>query len=163
VPKDEAMIKYCDQCGEDRVFSVSEREEEYEIRGETICVPTKTWKCETCGLELFDDELTGPALRAAYDEYRHRKNIPTLEEIRGLRSKFGLSLRGFAKMLGWGYITLHRYETGALPSEAYAVTLAALRADPAYALGILEVTKKNFEEDELNQLVERIKRLATDD
>lgn len=154
------MVKYCDQCGKNSVFSVAEREEEYEIRGETICIPTKVWKCDTCGLELFDDELTGPALKAAYDEYRRRKNIPTPEEIRGLRSKFGLSLRGFAKMLGWGYITLHRYETGALPSEAHAAVLAALKADPTYALGLLNATKKNFNEGELKQLEKRIKTLA---
>lgn len=154
------MIKYCDQCGKNQEYLVAEREESYEIRGEIISVPTKTLKCEVCGLELFDDELTGTSLKVAYNEYRHRKNIPTPEEIKELRSKFGLSLRGFAKMLGWGYITLHRYETGALPSEAHAAVLTALKTDPTYALGMLEATKKNFNENELNQLVKRIKTLA---
>ncbi|GAB6274993.1 MAG: hypothetical protein STSR0004_18580 [Peptococcaceae bacterium] len=99
-------------------------------------------------------------MKAAYDEYRRRKNIPAPEEIKETRSKFGLSLRSFAKMLGWGYITLHRYENGALPSEAHAAVLTALKADPTYALGLLETTKKNFDEDKLKQLVKQLNILT---
>ncbi|WP_194174910.1 type II TA system antitoxin MqsA family protein [Desulfofundulus thermobenzoicus] len=154
------MIKYCDQCGGETVFSVAEREENYDIRGERIRVVTKVWRCQGCGLELFDDELTGPALKEAYNEYRRRKNIPAPEDIKELRGKFGLSLRSFAKLLGWGYVTLHRYENGALPSEAHAAVLAALKANPSYAFGLLETTKRNFEKDEMDGLLKRIDALT---
>lgn len=45
----ETVFKYCGRCGENAVFSVAEKEEEYEIGGEISRIPTRTWKCETCG------------------------------------------------------------------------------------------------------------------
>lgn len=154
------MEKYCVQCDKDEDFIVLERNETYDIRGENIQVKTGVLKCGKCGLEFFDDAFTGSALREAYNEYRRRKNIPSPDEIKELRHSFGLSQREFAKLLGWGYVTVSRYENGSLPGESHAAVLAALKHDPEHALGLLEATKNNFEEDDLANIKEKLSAVS---
>jgi putative zinc finger/helix-turn-helix YgiT family protein len=136
--------KICPQCDKKTIFVTLEREEDYEVRGELIKVVTPVLSCPECGLEFFDEELTGAALRKAYDEYRKRRNIPVPEEIKTIRRVYDLSQRGFAKMLGWGYVTVNRYENGALPNDSHTTILITLKKDPKYALALLEANNDNF-------------------
>ena len=40
------------------------------------------------------------------------------EEIEKIRKQYGLSQKNFARLLGWGDITIHRYESGAIQDDA---------------------------------------------
>jgi DNA-binding transcriptional regulator YiaG len=65
-------------------------------------------------------------LKTAYDIYRKKHGILTPTDIQALRHKYGLSQRGFSTLLGWGEITIHRYENGSLPDEAHSRLLQFL-------------------------------------
>ena len=61
----------------------------------------------------------------------------TPEEIKSIRSMYGLSQRSFALLLGLGEATIARYETGATePSKANAKLIRAA-ADPKFMLQCL--------------------------
>ena len=47
----------------------------------------------------------------------------TPAQMRALRARYGLGQRAFSLLLGWGEITLHRYERGAVPDAAHDAQL----------------------------------------
>lgn len=150
--------RYCPQCGRDTTFVVKNRTNDHTIRGERIRVTLPVLVCSTCGVELFDEELTGSALRAAYDEVRKRKGMPSPEDLKELRSRMGLSQRQLGKLLGWSHVTIHRYENGGLPNEAHATILDSLMKDRGYALQLLEKNINNFTPEELPELRNKLNR-----
>jgi putative zinc finger/helix-turn-helix YgiT family protein len=90
-----------------------------------------------CGEDLYDKELDGENLRVAYDLYRQKHNVLTPAEIREMREGYDLSQRGLGTLLGWGEITIHRYENGNIPDEAHNQMLTLIR-DPFVMERILE-------------------------
>lgn len=105
------------------------RRETLPVRGEPIEVDAEVMVCARCGEEVTDMAIGDAILERAYAEYRVRHDILAPEQIRLLRESTGLSQRGFARLLGWGDVQVHRYETGALPDDAHNSVLMALQ-DP---------------------------------
>ena len=110
---------HCEKCGGDVETRVVEREEEFPVRGEATKVCSHVRVCRRCGKSIYDKELDSATIQAAYDIYRQRHNILAPAEIRAFRSQYGLSQRNLAALLGFGEITIHRYENGSLPDEAH--------------------------------------------
>lgn len=109
--------------------SVVQRREELPVRGEMIEVDAEVALCTKCGEEMTDMAMGDVILERAYAEYRRRHDILSQDQIRTLRESTGLSQRGFARLLGWGDVQVHRYETGALPDDAHNSLLMTLQ-DP---------------------------------
>lgn len=60
---------------------------------------------------------TGDAvLRTARDLYRQKHGLLTSSNIARLRGRYGLSQRALARLLGWGEVTIQRYEKGVILS-----------------------------------------------
>jgi hypothetical protein len=78
--------------------------------------------------------------------------------IRALREKYGLSQRNFSRLLGWGDITVHRYEAGALQDAAYNV-LMVLIDDPLNALKVFMLNRSNLAPGVAEKLKKRIQEL----
>lgn len=110
---------HCESCGREVKTRIVEREEEFPVKGEPVTVLASVRICADCGEDLSDKELDSATLQAAYDVYRQRHNIISPDEIAGLRQQYGLSQRGLGALLGWGEITIHRYENGSLPDKAH--------------------------------------------
>jgi putative zinc finger/helix-turn-helix YgiT family protein len=108
---------------------IEQRRETLLVRGEPIDVDRDVAVCTRCHAEIGDMELEDATLERAYNEYRRRHGILSPAQIRTLRESCGLTQRGFGRLLGWGDMTVHRYETGALPDEAHNTLLVALQ-DP---------------------------------
>lgn len=148
--------RYCPECEQEVQFAVATHREEHSIRGEKIEMDFPALQCSVCGIELFDEELSGAALRSAYDEVRRRKGMPNPEELKSIRTRMGLSQREFAKLLGWSHITIHRYEKGSLPNEAHATVLNELRVNPGYALSLFQKNQRNFSDDEADKVKSKL-------
>ncbi|MDQ2742001.1 MAG: DUF4065 domain-containing protein [Chloroflexota bacterium] len=118
---------FCPTCLAQTERHISRRREAYPVRGVPIEVDVDVPSCTQCGAEIVDPELEDAALRRAYDLYRRMHDIIRPEEIRKLREKYRLSQRAFARLLDWGVITIHRYETGALPDSVHSDLLVALQ------------------------------------
>lgn len=114
----------CDQC-EGFESKIIRKIEKYSVKGEEIEARTNVRVC-ICGNELFDEELENENLKKFYDEYRKRHEILSPLEIKAIRNKYGLSQRSLGKILGWGEITIHRYESGALPNTSHERVLKLL-------------------------------------
>ena len=117
------MMEYlCEMCRGTQ-STIIKRLENYNVRGESIDIEANVQICESCGNELFDEKLETDNLIKAYNIYRQKHGIMKPEEIREIRQRYGLSQRALSKILGWGEITVHRYETGAIPDSSHNTML----------------------------------------
>lgn len=110
---------FCPECMAVREYDVIEREETYPVRGEDVTVDAQVAVCRVCANDIGMAELDDPALQAAFGVYRARHDLLQPERIRAIRSKYGLGQKAFARLLGWGDVTLARYESGSLQSESH--------------------------------------------
>ncbi len=97
------------------------------VRGEEITVPVEYFKCSQCGHDFEDPQSKHDPLTLAYEEYRRRHGFMHPEEIRELRQRYGFTQKDLAKLLGWGEVTLSRYENGALQDETHNTILQFMK------------------------------------
>ncbi len=114
---------FCSQCMKETDVHIEDRRETLPVRGEDIEVEARVAVCSSCGEDVWLDELEDETLRRAYTEYRRRHGLLQPEEMQRIRRRWGLGRRAFALLLGWGEITLHRYETGSLQDSAHDLQL----------------------------------------
>ena len=110
---------FCPNCEEYTKATLGVEKEVYNVRGEPVEVKAEVAICQKCGSKIFDEERDSRNLEKAYSLYRDKHNLLPLDEIRRIREKYGLSQRALARLLGWGEITIHRYENGAIQDNAH--------------------------------------------
>jgi putative zinc finger/helix-turn-helix YgiT family protein len=132
---------YCDRCNKRVPAHVEEREEEFPVKGEPTKVLSRVRICSVCGNDIFDEELDSATLCMAFDLYRSRHNLMFPSELKAMREHYGLSQRSLAALLGWGEVTVHRYENGSLPDEAHNQLLHLLK----YPENMLRIAQMNGE------------------
>jgi putative zinc finger/helix-turn-helix YgiT family protein len=114
---------FCPTCMKDADVRIEDRRETLPVRGEDIEVEARVAVCSTCGEDVWLDELEDATLALAFAEYRRRHHLLQPEEMERIRRLWGLGQRAFAQLLGWGEITLHRYENGSLQDAAHDAQL----------------------------------------
>ncbi len=121
---------FCPTCMKGIEARMEERREVLLVRGEEIDVPARVAVCSTCGQDLWSNEHDDQTLAEAFAEYRRRHGLLQPGEMTRIRRQWGLGQRAFSLLLGWGEITLHRYESGSLQDGAHDAQLRmAERAD----------------------------------
>ena len=114
--------------------------------------------CKECGEELFCEELDLNTLVCAYNEYRRRHKLLLPDEIKAIREQYGLSQRGFAKLLNWGDKTIARYENGSIQDKVHNSLLLLLR-NPNNMEAYLEENEISLSERQLKRLKAYLKEL----
>jgi putative zinc finger/helix-turn-helix YgiT family protein len=120
----------CFECEKLVTPKIEERTETLPVRGEATEVRTRVGVCPECGADMSVEELDDATMVAAFNLYRQKHGLMTPEEIKRLRARYGLGVHAFSLLLGWGEITLHRYESGSLQDAAHEAALR-LAEDPA--------------------------------
>ena len=132
-------------------------------RGEEFSYIRYFYVCEDTGTEFTDRSLDEKSLGQVYEQYRRKYGIPSAEELKACRKKYGLSALNMAKLLGLGDNQYRLYENGDMPSlsvgrmlsllsidgvmEHYAETAAGLFDEDEYAKIRDAVTGSREEED----------------
>ncbi len=122
---------YCPNCESEQELEPVQRRETVTVRGEKIQVQTFFWRCRACG-EEFEGPDGHDEVAHAYTLYRAKKGLMQPREIRQLREEYGLTQGELAKILGFGAVTLSRYETGMLQTAAQDRILQMLRDPRAF-------------------------------
>lgn len=147
--------KICFKC-KGKNLELLSREKEYNVKGNTkIKIEEKFLKCEDCGEILFDEEIEKENLKILYDKYRIEKNLLFPEEIKAIREKYDLGQRTFSKILGWGEITIHRYENNNIIDEAHSNMLSLIK-NPLDMEILLEKNKEKISSQLYNKIKSRI-------
>ena len=152
------MKKYCDKCRRDTETHIVTKKETYEVYGESYDVDAQVLVCNECGEELFCEKLDNDTLVAVYDKYRSKHKLLTPDQIKQIREQYGLSQRGFAKLLNWGDKTIRRYEDGSIQDKAHNSVLLFLK-DPENMKSYLSENETSLSEKQKNKLLEIVDEL----
>jgi putative zinc finger/helix-turn-helix YgiT family protein len=146
---------FCPNCGEYTDMKLETRKQVFNVRGEPIEIEGEVAICQKCGSEVFDEELDSLTLERAYAIYREKHRLLSPDEIRITREKYGLSQRALSRLLGWGEITIHRYENGAIQDKVHDTTLRLI-ADPQNMRKIFEANRSKLTSYAAARLEEKI-------
>ncbi|MFQ5540132.1 MAG: type II TA system antitoxin MqsA family protein [Candidatus Binatia bacterium] len=123
---------YCPKCDAERELRHMRTREKVAVRGEKIGVDAFYWRCLTCGEEFEGPDGTHDEVAEAYRLYRAKKGHMQPEDIKALREDYGLTQSELAQVLGFGAVTLSRYENGMLQTAAHDRMLQMVRDPRAF-------------------------------
>lgn len=146
------ICPYCDKVTE---LKKIEGNEDIEIRGEYITVPTTYFRCKQCKQDFDDPQSENDPLDAAYREYRRRYGMLQPEDIRKLRKEFDLTQKELCDLLSWGEVTISRYEKGKLQDSAHDTMLHLIK-NPINMLELINKKKNVFSEEKRESLVKKL-------
>ena len=96
-------------------------------------------ECEFVSAELMDFNL-----QSARNAYRRKHGLLTSNEIAEIRGIYHLTQADFSLLLGWGEITITRYESKSIQDETYDEVLRRAKNDPYFVLEHLQKQRDSF-------------------
>lgn len=148
------MLKICPACDSTTGLEIIERPEEFEIKGEKILIQVKLYHCKVCDRNFSTKELGDP-FKQAYGEYRRVKGMVQPEQIVLFRKKYDLSQKELSDLLGFGAVTLSRYENGSLQDEVHD-NILKLAMEPQNLLKLVNHNRASLSNDKYQTLVQQI-------
>ncbi|MGB4589644.1 MAG: type II TA system antitoxin MqsA family protein [Clostridiaceae bacterium] len=97
--------------------------------------------------EFVSARLMDENLLIARDSYRIKKGLLTSEEIANIRKYYGLTQSDFSAMLGWGEVTITRYESKTIQDDTYDNIMRMIYDNPMFALDCIDKHKNRFTEE----------------
>lgn len=146
---------FCPHCERMSELSLLKRSRVVRVKKAEVAIEEVLHVCRVCKNEFATEEQEEANIAKAYEAYRKRENLLSPAAIRSLRRRYGLSQSDFSTWLGWGKITVHRYENGALPDAAHNELLWLL-AKPHNAKELLERNGRNLDEGALRMLKAKV-------
>ncbi len=117
------------------------------IKGEEVTYEERFYFCanvEEDESEFETGKMTNENLLCARNAYRIKMGLLTSDEIIEIRESYGLSQVDLARLLGWGEVTISRYESKAIQDEAYDTMLRLIKDNPLKALEFLNKNSDKF-------------------
>ncbi len=108
--------------------------------------------------EIYVRELEIENDRRLYDKYKSEKVLLQSHEIKKIREKYNLNQKDFARILGLGEITIHRYENGTIQTDAID-SIIRFAENPENMEKVALKNKNKVSEDLFNQLIKKVKEL----
>ena len=151
------MKSICPSCEKETAVKMESEKEVFTVRGERIEVEVHYFKCVHCGEEFDDPKSDEDPLEKAYRIYRQRHGMMQPEETRSFRKRYGLTQGELGKLLGWGAVTISRYENGALQDEAHDTTLRLI-VEPRNLLTLIEENPEALSENKRKSLIDELQK-----
>lgn len=150
------MKRICPHCEEQREIEIVDTIEKVDVRGESIEVPASHYRCKTCKGDFEDPKDGFNFIEKAYEEYRRRRGMVRPADIKAFRKKYGLTQGELSKLMGWGPVTLSRYENGALQDEAHDIVLR-LAMNPENLAGLIEDKPEALPDQKRHRLMDELR------
>lgn len=151
----------CPVCGETHMVEKRCRETQALLKGEIVDYEEIYFLCGRTDEE--EDEFV-PAkvmdlnLLKIRDAYRATKGLLTSNEISEIRSYYGLTQSEFAAMLGWGEVTVTRYESKTIQDETYDSLMRMVRENSMLALEYLDKHRERFTDKRYSEIRLNVKK-----
>jgi putative zinc finger/helix-turn-helix YgiT family protein len=150
----------CPIC--DKVHSVEERKRiaQAVVKDEVVDYEQVYYYCPLSGEEENEFVPAGVMdenLLCARNAYRAIKGLLTSDDISRIRNFYGLTQSDFAALLGWGEITVTRYESKAIQDETYDNLMRLVYDNPMFALECLDKHKERFSPERYAKIRNSIK------
>lgn len=145
----ERIERDCPLCNKTHFIEKRKRESLMVVKNEEVTYEEVYFFCpdstEYEEDEFVSAELMDQNLQSARNAYRKVHGLLTSYEIAEIRALYGMSQADLAILLGWGEVTITRYETKSIQDETYDQLIRMVRDDPYYALERLKKQKERFD------------------
>ena len=111
------MRVYCPYCKKEVEYKIEKRDLK-EFKGIEVNTFENVAICNECNQDLYVNEIEDENNKRIYRIYREKANIIKPEDIIKLRKKYDISQRELTSILGFGKMTINRYEKGGLPTKS---------------------------------------------
>ena len=129
--------------------------EKQSFKGEDFWVHSRYYLCVDTGEKFTTTEQDEQTINDLYAQYRIKHGIPFPDEIRRIRTKYGLNYIQMGKILGFGTNQYAKYENGQLPSESNGRMIWAVRYK-TIMLKLITDLKDIFEPEDYEKIRKRI-------
>ena len=148
----------CPICGDTHLVEKRQRSTTAKIKDEIVEYVEMYYVCTEEGeaFEFTPAKMMDDNLLAARNAYRIAHNMMPSYEIASLRRKYGLTQKEFALLLGWGEITITRYETKLIQDETHDSILKSVRDNALEARKLLVRNSASFEENRYIEILKLI-------
>ena len=154
---------YCPFCEEVHDLIVKEKNEDVIFKDENISYNKKEYYCQRHNKKFINSELEDSNQLQIKDIYRKRHNLLTSSEIKQIRDKYSLSQSDLALILGWGEVTITRYETKEIQNEKYDNILRKVSDNPYILYDYFEINKDFFDQKKQIKISKKIIQVAPND
>lgn len=149
--------KQIDSPVSDSQAVLQEKEETMVYRNESYTYTHRNYRDPETGIEFTTNDMDFDNLEQVYSQYRERHNIPSPEELKVMRERYGLSASKMSDVLGLGINQYSRYEDGVMPTEAIGKMLRSIET-PSVFLGYVRDSKGQFSEKEYERICAKVQR-----
>ena len=111
------MREYCPYCRKEVDYNIEKRDLK-EFRGIEMNTYENVAVCKECHQDLYVNEIEEKNNKRIYELYREKANIIKPQDIVNLREKYDISQRELTAILGFGKMTINRYERGGVPTKS---------------------------------------------
>ena len=137
------MRVYCPYCKKEVEYKIEKRDLK-EFRGIEVNTFENVAICNECNQDLYVNEIEDENNERIYQIYREKANIIKPEDIIKLREKYDISQRELTAILGFGKMTINRYERGGLPTKSQSDYIKLLiENDDKFIEKVKEAYEKN--------------------
>ena len=126
----EKLKVYCPFCDKEHDLILINENVKTLVNNQEIEYDEKRYFCDKINEEFMTGSLLNENLLAAKDIYRKSNGLLTSNEIEGIRKKYNLSQADLSLILGWGEVTITRYETKEIQNVNYDIILRQISEDP---------------------------------
>ena len=144
---------FCPFCEKEHDIQVIDQEESVTVRGEKYMAMARYYRCPKCGEEFETSNSPFDPLADAYNQYRKRHNMLSPEKIRSFRHEYELTQKELSELLGWGAVTLSRYENGSLQDLSHDRQLQQAM-QPEGLFELIKLNPESLPEEKRNRLTE---------
>lgn len=112
--------------------------------------------CDECKTEIFVPGLDDRNEEIIEEEFRKKKNLITISDIKKILEKYNVEKRPLSKLLGFGELTITRYIDGQLPSVKYSDILFSVLKDEKIMKEYVEANKDEVSTVAFNKVISAI-------
>ncbi|MGL5151290.1 MAG: type II toxin-antitoxin system antitoxin SocA domain-containing protein [Clostridium sp.] len=120
---------YCENCNDLVSYCIKENQIMYDDIQDVEFLGKRAY-CLDCNEEIEADDIESYNFNIALDMFRKKEGLISIGEINTLLDKYQIGSTVLSDILGWGNITISRYQKGQTPSYKYSKVLLDLLDDP---------------------------------
>lgn len=141
------MKVYCPYCKKEVEYRIEKRDIK-EFKGIEVNTFENVAICNECNEDLYVNGIENENNERIFKIYRKIANIITPQDIVNLRNKYDISQRELTAILGFGKMTINRYERGGLPSKSQSDYIRLLIDNE---IEFLNRVKAAYEKNEISE------------
>ena len=158
------MKEYCVYCDSDEEYNIVVRDvDEFDGVKLSNC-KEKVALCKKCNSRIYIEELESENRKNILSAYRKALNLITPEELIEFRNKYYISQRELSAILGYGKMTINKYERGAIADKSHSSYLKIIINNDKEFLKITQdaYDQKRITEKTYNKVMNKDKDLIND-